>query len=177
MSNVILPAVIIGGVTYELVATQSATPPGPIRWPGGNASTGTLGRGSGQPIPGWDPQTGFYDNAPPGAQQAIDSMLSQAQAAYEVMSPAARAAAADEMNQALELDPPLNGNETWETIARVAGGAAAAGACNAIPGIGTAASPLCAIAGAYLGVKLEEWLSKAVPDAVDATIGWFRGFF
>lgn len=177
MSSVVVPAIIIGGVAYYgLTHSQPAMPPGPMGYGPPNASTGYVGSG-GYPIPGWDPQAGYYDNIPPGTSQAIDSMLSSARAAYQTMSVSARAEAADRLNQDLALDPPLTGNEDWETVARVAGGAVGAGACNAIPGIGTAASPLCAIAGAYLGVKLEDWLSQAIPDAADAVVGWVRGLF
>jgi hypothetical protein len=101
--------------------------------------------------------------ADPDARQKLDLLNLALEKGYTAMSAAAKSAAADQINQRLELDPPLRGNETWETVARVAGGAIGGVACNAIPGIGTAVSPLCAMAGAYLGVKLEDWMASELP--------------
>jgi len=54
-------------------------------------------------------------------------------------------------------------------VASAAAGIAAAAGCNAIPGVGTAASPLCGIAGAALGSKAYDLGSQAV----GAIKGWF----
>lgn len=85
-----------------------------------------------------------------------DQALGRAAAEYikenvDKLSPAAKKAGAAKLNEALKLNPPLTGNESYEQIAKVVGSSAGAAACAAV-GAGLA-SPLCAMAGAYLGVK------------------------
>ena len=177
MSDVIVPAVIVGGAVYVLAKGMGTpTAPGDVAYQSPNygstlddITAGIPNGGGGSTAPGIDNggQAGF--NIPdgrladPDAAQKLDLLNSALQKAYSGMSSAAKQSAADNLNTQLHLDPPLKGNETWETVARVAGGAGGALACNAIPGIGTAASPLCAMAGAYLGVKLENWMQTELP--------------
>lgn len=176
MTDILVPA-IIGGVGVYVLAKQS----GPPLPPGATAyQTPSWGSTTNDIMGGIPPGGGgyydpYFDNSgqaafnidgrftDPDARQKLDLLNQGMQTAYAGMSAAAKAAAADQMNQKLNLDPPLRGNETWETVARVAGGAVGAVACNAIPGVGTAVSPLCAMAGAYLGVELEQWMATELP--------------
>lgn len=111
--------------------------------------------------------SGYIDAA---LQEKLDTINSYGQAAYDNMSDDAKRAGAAAMNDALDLDPPLKGDESWDEIAQVAGAAAGTAAC-AATGLGAAAAPLCAMAGAYLGTKLEELISKNVDEIKD----WFSG--
>lgn len=211
----IIPAVIIGGIAYELAQNVQGVPPGqtqygsPIGGATGNDRLTGAGSGGGysyDPLLDNGDQGGFnYDGRynDPDASHKIDILNAAMEQTYANMSQGAKTAAAGALNQQLQLNPPLNGNETWQTVAKVAGGAAAGAACNLIPGVGTAASPLCAMAGAYLGVKLEEWMSAELPalkdwvadnivsnvgdavnavggyvkDGVDEVVGWVKGLF
>jgi hypothetical protein len=176
MGGALLPTVVIGGVTYYLV-TQDNKPvplpgqPGYVQPNYGSTTGQIMTGGAGQGYTGSDSdylynggQSGFAGVAnDPYVQQKIDLLAEAAEASYRAMDAAGRNAAANQLNQKLDLNPPLDGNDSWETVARVAGGAGGAAVCNAIPGVGTAASPLCAIAGSYLGVKLEDWISSEMP--------------
>lgn len=168
-------AIAVGGGVYILSKTTGIFgPPGPVGYqtPRPGATNGDIANG----IPGgdysYDPylddagQSGFNVDGrlnDPTARQKLDLLDSSLQYAYAQMSAAGKSAAADKLNQSLNLDPPLRGNEDWQTVSRIAGGAVGGVACNAIPGIGTAASPLCAMAGAYLGVQLESWMATELP--------------
>jgi hypothetical protein len=181
--DALIPAVVIGGVVY-VAATQSSSVPASYPPPG--ASNSPLLNDAGQA--GFNL---FGRPTDPAVQPKLDILQQSAKASFDAMDGASRSAAAAAMNQALELDPPLSGSDTWDTVVQVAAGAAGAAACNAIPGIGTAASPLCAIGAAYLGVKLEDWIGQGVDqlenwagsaydsakDAVDGAIGWISNIF
>lgn len=188
MLNPVVPAVVVGGVVYVL-AEKSSMPPAPTG-PGNGVGY------SNSPLIGDYGQAQFGDLADdPEVRQKLDILQSSAQAAFNGLDAAGRATAAAAMNQALDLDPPLNGSDTWDTVVRVAAGAAGAAACNAIPGIGTAASPLCAIGAAYLGVKLEDWIGNglstlqswasdtfggigsSIEDAYNGVAGWLDDIF
>lgn len=170
----IVGAVVIGGVAYSLTRKDMPVPlPGSPGYLGPN-----YGSTIGQIATGNDAGSGYsYDQyidnygqsqfgdtqLDPDIRPKLDLLSATAEAAYNKMDTAGRSAAANQLNQSLDIQPPLNGSDSWQTVARVAGGAGGAAVCNAIPGIGTAASPLCAIAGAYLGVKLEDWISQEMP--------------
>lgn len=177
-----LPAVlIIGGAAYVL-ADQAPVAPLPV---------GGIGGVSGQ-APPYDPW-GLSLQAPdPGSSSKIDALLAAGYAKFQAMSDGEKVSAAQELNSTLNLQPPLTGRESWEAVASAAGGAAASAACNAIPGVGMAAGPLCAIAGSYLGVKLEDWMQSSLGDVqtwisqnvpgvvgnvVDDVKGWLTGLF
>jgi hypothetical protein len=150
--NPIVPAVIIGGVAYELV--KHSSPPTP-----------TLPTTS--YAPGWDPgqmnQAGFYTPVnDPNVQAKIDLLKASAEQSFNRMDASARLAAAQNMNSALGTN--LSGNESWQSVVAAASGAAGAAACSAIPGVGALASPLCAIGASYLGVKLEDWIGQGLGD-------------
>lgn len=151
----ILPAMlVVGGGIYVL---QTQAPPSmlpPVTVPGGPTN---------QVIP--PNNLGLDPNAQPGSAAKVDALLSAAEAKFSSMSDDAKVQAAQEMNQQLNLQPPLTGRETWQQVASIAGGAAGSAACAAVlPGIGMAAGPLCAIAGSYLGVSLESWLASSLDD-------------
>lgn len=205
MDALIPVAIVGGGIAY--VATRgnsSSIAPGDTRYQSGRGGStlgdimnGVPGGGGGSYDPWLDDsgQSAFNQDgrlADPDARVKLDLLNVSLQKAYAGMSNAAKATAADKMNQALNLDPPLKGNEDWATVARVAGGAAGGAACNAIPGIGTAVTPLCAMAGSYLGVQLENWMSTNlgglqswisdnlghVVDVIgDEISDWFHGLF
>lgn len=175
--NPIIPVVVIGGVAYELTRKD-----GPILPPG---STGYVqpnyGSTTGQIVTGTAGQSGYswsdflanggqaqFGDTPldPDIQQKADLLQQAAKAAYDKMDYAARSAAAASLNQTLGLtgtSKALNGNDTWKTVASIAGGAAASAGCAAV-GL-AAAAPLCAIAGSYLGVKMEDWIAQPLGDA------------
>jgi hypothetical protein len=118
--------------------------------------------------------TGLWGDAAPNSsvidaalQEKLDLVKRYGQAAYDRMTKEAKEAAAREVSEQLGIDPPLDGTETWETIAKVAGGAAGAAALGWIPG----GAAVGAVVGAYLGVKLEELISKNA-DEIKA---WFAG--
>lgn len=203
--DVLIPVAIAGGgLAYVLSRQDGAHPP-----PGSSAyltsRSGATLNDIASGIPGggggYDPylddrgQAGFNVDgrlADPDARPKLDLLNQGLQKAYAGMSQAAKSTAADKMNSALNLNPPLTGNESWDQVARIAGGATGGIACNAIPGIGTAVSPLCAMAGSYLGVQLEQWMGTdlaglqgwvsdnlgAVVDAVGNQIEqWFHDLF
>lgn len=202
------PAIVIGGVAggVYLLSRQNATalPPGPTSYnsPSAGSTYNNILTGSSDGAGGYyDPtvsdagQAAYNTDgrlADPDARAKLDALDSAMQSAYNGMAAGAKSAAADQLNQSLSLSPPLTGNETWEQVARVAGGAAGVAGCNLIPGIGTAVSPLCGLAGAYLGVKLEDWMATALPDiqswvtqsfpnavqsVVDDVGNWFQNLF
>lgn len=118
--------------------------------------------------------TGMWGDAAPNSsvidaalQEKLDLVNRYGQAAYDKMAQEAKEAAARAVSEELGLDPPLDGTETWETIAKVTGGAVGAAALGWIPG----GAALGAVVGAYLGVKLEELISKN-SDEIKA---WFSG--
>lgn len=100
------------------------------------------------------------------AQAKLDAIAAYGKAAYDQMSADAKKAGAKALSDQLHLDPPLKGDETWETIAKISGGAAGVAAFGWLPG-GAVWGP---IVGSYLGVKLEELLSKNT----DEIEGWFK---
>lgn len=112
------------------------------------------------------------DNAP---RTAIDSQLQAklaeveryAKAAYTNLDGAAKKKGADTINKALKLDPPLSGDESWEDLAKITGGAAGVAVFGWAPG-GVVWGP---IVGSYLGVKLEELVNKNL----DEIKSWFKG--
>jgi hypothetical protein len=187
----LLPAVVIGGVTYYLVRRESM--PIPVGCPvGASPNRGTpLTQIGGCPpvLDGYSYDPYLYDGGQAGfAQRPLDPYVStkadmvqdQLERAYNALDGVGRAAAAAKMNEELHLDPPLRGDETWETVARVAGGAAGAAGC-AVVGLG-AVGPLCAMVGSYLGVKLEDWIAdQNVGDWVKGTVedlgGWINNLF
>jgi hypothetical protein len=93
-------------------------------------------------------------------QKKLDYINQYGQAAYENMDAAAKQKGAAILNDQLKLDPPLKGDESWETVAKIAGGAAGTAALGWLPG-GAIVGPMV---GAYLGVKIEELLSKNVDE-------------
>lgn len=178
----LVTAVIIGGVAYELVHRDVPVVP-PLPLPGYSSSDYLSDSGQAT----WG---GHLDD--PDAQPKLDLLQQSAQAAFTAMDAVGRQAAADQLNNTLNPppDPPLNGNDSWETVARVAGGAGGAAACS-VTGVGAAVAPLCAMAGAYLGVKLEDWMQQEMPalrswangaissveDAVKDVGGWLNNIF
>lgn len=174
--NELIPVVVGGGIVYVL-AKQSGPPmyPGDTAYqsPRPGATLGDIASG----IPGGNGGASDYLNDggqsafnidgrsnDPNAQAKLDLAQQAMKLAFDKLDAAGKSAAADKINQALDLNPPLKGNETWETVARVAGGAGGTALCNLIPGVGAVASPLCAMAGAYLGVQLEQWMSANMGD-------------
>lgn len=152
MSDLALPAaIVVGGAIYVL---QTQAPPGQL-------PPSQLPPGAGQ----YDP-TGIamrlQSTADTDAARKVDALLQAGYGVFSTMSDAAKAAAAQKMNS--QLGTHMTGNETWQQVASIAGGAVGTVACNAIPGIGTVASPLCAIAGSYLGVTLESWMESNMDD-------------
>jgi hypothetical protein len=89
---------------------------------------------------------------------------------YNKLAADAKAKGAAAISKTLKLDPPLTGKETWDQLQKrlkAAGAAAGVAACNVVPGVGTAASPLCAIAGAYLGAKISDFIKAHWDDVKD----------
>jgi hypothetical protein len=180
MGSLLVP-IIIGGVAYELVemrgqpSTPLASPPKPVQ-PNFGATTGQIMSGTASQN-GSMPVSSYLDDSgqssfsgsggtssDPDATSKLMLLQNAAQQSFNGMSQAAKTQAAQIMNQQLNLHPPLTGNETWEQVARIAGGAVGTGVCSIIPGVGVAIAPLCGMALAYLGVKLEDWLQGALPD-------------
>lgn len=179
MPDNLLPVALVGGgIAYMLVKGENAAVPQPgdanyvSPWYGSTLADGLAG----MPPGGGGFYNPFLDNmgqagfnvggrlADPDARQKLDLLNVATEKAYAAMSQAAKTTAADKVNKELQLDPPLRGTESWEQLARIIGGATGGAGCNAIPGIGTAISPVCAMAGAYLGVKLEAWMSSELGD-------------
>lgn len=99
-------------------------------------------------------------------QEQLDVIATYGKAAYDNMSADAKTAAAKALSKELKLDPPLTGDEDWDAIAKIAGGAAGAAAFSWAPG-GVVWGP---IVGAYFGVKIEEFFNKSG----DEIKNWFR---
>lgn len=110
--------------------------------------------------------TNYSTPVDPALQQKLDEINSYGEAAYNNLDDGAKRAGAKALSDQLKLDPPLKGDESWDDIAKVAGGAAGAAALGWIPG-GQIIGPMV---GAYLGVKLEELIGKNVDDIK----AWFK---
>ncbi|RMF81254.1 MAG: hypothetical protein D6744_07365 [Planctomycetota bacterium] len=100
---------------------------------------------------------------------------------YERMSREARREAARRVNE--QLGTNLTGDESFEEAAAIIGGAAAAAGCTAT-GLGSTVASLCAMAGAYFGREIGEWLKDkwdgakdAIEDAWNETKDWVSGLF
>lgn len=115
-------------------------------------------------------QAGVLQSSSPSVdaatQEILDTVDAYGEAAYNNMSKDAKKAGAKALSDTLKLDPPLSGDEDWETIAKIAGGAAGAAAFGWAPG-GAVWGP---IVGAYFGVKLEVFLSGSADDVKK----WFK---
>lgn len=128
------------------------------------------------------------------AQQKIKEVEAEAKRRYAALSSEAKKKGAAALSKALKIEPPLDGTETWDAIGKRAGAAGGAAVCTAVPGAQLAV-PLCAIAGAYFGEKLADWMADkwkdvssyakeawsdvrstvtdAAGDAYDTIRGWF----
>ena len=174
--NTLIPVAIAGGGIAYILAKQDGIPqlPGCTQYQTGTGASTINDLANGVPCGGGGYYSPLTDNsgqagfspyggikADPDARQKLDLLNQAMEAGYSKMNSAAKSAAADQLNQQLALDPPLKGNEDWQTVSRVAGGAAGAVGCTAV-GLGSAA-PLCSMAGAYLGVKLEDWMASELP--------------
>jgi gas vesicle protein len=160
-------------------------PPVPVG--GGRATGATIGTGTDPAKPGHRSAsqlkllmgnvatlpTGSYDDhgtrPSPAAngitadlQKKLDTVEAYAQQQYNNMDAVAKAKAAQEISDALNIQPPIPSNAAWATIASAAGGAAGAAAGAALCG------PICgkvgAMCGAYLGTKLEDLIEKNYDD-------------
>lgn len=172
MSSALLPLLVVGGVTYELVAAPGGNPiptPGsgftPASFPG-STIPGVMGIAAkmrtryGTQSFGQVKLTSYPSdqNIDPELQKKFDAIESAASKAYNDADEVAKAKAADALNKDLKLDPPLTGHEDWETVAAVVGGATGGAIGGAIGGpIGAKLGALC---GAYLGTKLEDLIAK-----------------
>ena len=210
MSNLVVPALV--GVGAVLLLDDDAPPPAqprPVNLPSSSspATAGNVKAQFGLTVkrvnanigtrvnPFTSRGSGAYSNpAEAAAKKALEDAHKKAKAEYDKLSAAAKKAGAAKLSEELGIKPPLTGNESWEQVGKIAGGAAGGAACGAIPGA-QAAAPLCAMAGAYLGKKLsvligEQWdkvddwiedkwddaadaVTDAVGDAYDTIKGWF----
>jgi hypothetical protein len=191
MTSALLPAVIVGGIAYELVESQSNPIPPQSHpgytgaaYPGQPLGTTTQIAGMSPIIKGLISSSRQYFISNPTARQTawpsdgnldpqikakLDTVEAAAQKAFNDANEVAKAKAADQLNKSLKLDPPLNGHEDWETVSAVVGGATGGAIGGAIGGpIG---AKLGAMAGAYLGVKLEDLLAKNLDEIED----WVKG--
>lgn len=102
-------------------------------------------------------------------QAKIDTIEAYGKAAYNKMTSGARKEGAQAMNKELNLDPPLDGSESFEDvmhrIAPAIGGTVGAAVGGALGG--PAGAAIGAFCGKYLGVKYEELLAKAIPEIKD----------
>jgi|SRR5215213_2831208 len=105
--------------------------------------------------------------------QMDTELTAMAKQKFDQLSESAKKEGAAVLNEKLKINPPLTGKESFKEasskIGAAAGGAAGAAAC-AATGLGATVSPLCGIAGAYLGGKygpaVAEYTKKAVKAAV-----------
>lgn len=110
---------------------------------------------------------GSYSNtAEETARQALLAAQAKAKAAYNALSADAKKKGAAKLSDALDINPPLKGTESWEEVGKRAGAAAGAAACGAVPGA-QVAIPLCSICGAYLGVKLADFMGQQYDKIAD----------
>jgi hypothetical protein len=141
------------------------------------------------------PTAGEANNA---VDQKIRELNDKVKEEYNKLSCDAKKDGAERLKKkypTIQLDPDKACDMSYEDLAKIAGGAVAAAACNAIPGVGTLASPMCAIAGAYVADKIEQWIEnnwddasnwiqneasdaenyveQKAKDAVNTVIGWF----
>lgn len=104
------------------------------------------------------PSTNSAQPSQPDLNGKLAQIEASAKKAYENLSSDAKSAGAAALNSQLNLDPPLTGNEDWDTVGSVVGGATGAAAGAAIGGpIG---AKLGAIVGAYLGTQIADLLAK-----------------
>ncbi len=187
-ASALVPAVVIGGVTYTLVkandgaasnggATRygtsygntvgqqlTSTPISPTPKPTGSL-TAKLRMVNAATVSPLAPKTnwnysdgGTPINIDPELAKKLAYLEQQAKEQFENMNEVAKAQAADYLNEELKLDPPLNGHEDWKTVAAVVGGAAGAAAGAWIGG--PIGAKVGAMVGAYLGVKLYDVIEK-----------------
>lgn len=130
----------------------------------------------GAPVPEGSATAGggnWITQAKATTQQTLDTINTYGKAAYDKLDSDAKQAGASALNSALNLDPPLKGDEDWQTVAKIAGGAAgaaAAGAACAPIGLAAVCGPLGAMCGSYLGMKIENFLNGPADDAKK----WFQ---
>lgn len=143
-----LPAVIaIGGGIYVLSQTQATVPVLPPMLPPGGSTV----------VPPVD-NMGLNGPLTPDQSAKIDALLSAAADKYtNQMSQEAKNQAASYINETINPQPPLTGNESWQQVSSILGGAAG----------GALGGPLGAIAGAYLGTTLEGWLGSDLQSIYD----------
>jgi hypothetical protein len=102
----------------------------------------------------------------PEIQAKVDQLEEYGEQAYNSLSDKAKAAGANYLNEKYDLDPPLNGTESWTEIGkRIAGpigedAGQAAGEAIAGPAGGIVGEKL----GAYLGVKIDDFLNQHADD-------------
>jgi hypothetical protein len=208
MSDVLLPVVVIGGTVYtlsKLPSSGTVTNGGQTCYvaPIGGSTMNDVTRSAGCNGGGYT-YNGCLDDSQYGAasfraqggtscdpqqQQKIDMLNTAMESRYNNMDSVARALAAKELND--QLGTKLTGNETWQQVGAIVGGVAGTAACSYV-GLEAFAGALCAMAGSYLGVKLEDWISTGLDDLSswisdnlginvdnggDGVIGWLKGLF
>src|SRR5262249_28159988 len=136
MSSPLVPVIIVGGAVYVLAGQAPAGLP-PV-------GTGQAPASSSNVPPPYRPM-GPASQAQPGDSAKIDAAMAAMAAKYEnQLTDQEKQQAAQQLNSSLNLDPPLNGNETWAQVASVVGGAVG----------GVYGGPVGAMVGAYLGTTL-----------------------
>lgn len=113
----------------------------------------------GQPV---NQQSAWGATVDADMQAKLDYIQAQAKKVFDDMNEVGKQKAADNLNKALKLNPPLNGHETWEQISGACGAAAGTAAGTAL--CGPACGAIGAIVGAYLGTKLEDLVAKSYDD-------------
>lgn len=184
MSNLVTPVLIGAGVWVALDDDKSSQAPAVSSAPSSSspAIAGQVVRPTASPFvaraqsmttvsrlinPYVARGAGSYSNtAEQSAQQALSAAQAKAKAAYNALSADAKKKGAAKLSDALDINPPLKGTESWEEMGKRAGAAAGAAACGAIPGA-QVAIPLCSICGAYLGVKLADFMGDQYDKIAD----------
>lgn len=132
--------------------TQSASPSG--------GTGGGFGAALGVPASMMGPGTNGNGD-PADTQQKADLIQGYCQASYDSMSDDAKVAAAQELNSALGISPPLTGGESWQQIVdavTIAGSKDAGTTVGSALG-GPLGSVLGGLCGAYLGAKIDDFIN------------------
>lgn len=155
-----------GSTVGQLIANGSTTAVGHL-------SAGGAGKGQARPnIPvlsgvGATAAVNWGGAATADQGQTLALAESACESTFDQMTDAAKQKAVDWLNGQLNLTPPLTLASSWDDIAKATSSAVGALGGNALGSmiggpIGGEIGDLC---GAYLGVKIEDFLSKGYDDA------------
>lgn len=172
-----------GATVGQQIATGSTTTVGKALRPGGAVaslrSSGAVKIAPVMVVVASAPNWGGASSADQG--QVLALAQDACHSTYDQMSDAAKQQAIDYLNNKLDLNPALTLASSWDDIAKAAayaGGSAAGTAIGTAIG-GPVGAQIGSLCGAYLGVQIEDFLSRSYPECkawVDAKWSYVEGW-